>query len=90
MVSHRKSKILFCTSKLVLSHVEGEVDQLLQTELDGACNLTHWALISSQLPKDLLNTMCKQGVMPSAGGKQINEQATIPAFEGLPVYWGGR
>lgn len=72
--------------------MEGDVDQLLQNELDGACNLTHWTLISSQLPKDLLNTVCKQGVMPSASGKQkqINEHAFIPVFEGFPVYWDGR
>lgn len=70
--------------------MEGEVDQLFQTELAGVCKLIHWALISSQFPKDLLNTARKQGVMPSASGKQINEQATIPAFEVLPVHWGDR
>lgn len=63
---------------------------MFQTELAGVCKLIHWALILSQLPKDLLNTVCKQGVMPSAGGKQTNEQATIPAFEVLPIYWGDR
>lgn len=60
--------------------MEREVDQLFQTELVGVCKLMHWALILSQLTKDLLNTVSKQGVMPSAGGKQqMNRLPSLPS-----------
>lgn len=76
-----------------LSQRGGEVDQLLlserfyqkEAELGVACNSNHWGLNSSQLPKHLLNSLCKQGAMPGARGKQMSEQTSQPPGGGRQV-----